>query len=218
MPRPVRHRHVLRDLRHAIKRTQAQFAKLIGVSRVYINKIENGQSPVSPALAVRVHVLTGISIDELNKGSAGKLIDHFGRPYSAETFTWWQKKFRQPTEKDAAARARNLRWWTWILLRGAAIHHKGIAYNAVITALIQSLDTIRREFGLIQTTDRLLIECVPPVKWLPGGHTPSDLRQIERELQKEVERAAEISARKITWSWSLPRPSKQPSKKKKHRR
>jgi transcriptional regulator with XRE-family HTH domain len=218
MPRPVRHRHVLRDLRHAIKRTQSQFAKLLGVSRVYVNKIENGQLPVSVALAIRVHVLTGISIDELTKGSAGKLIDHFGRPYSAETFIWWQKIFRQPTEKDAAARARNLRWWTWILLRGAAIHHKGIAYNAVITALIQSLDTIRREFGLIQTTDRLLSECVPPVKWLPGGHTPGDLSQIERELQKEVERAAEIPARKITWSWSLPRPSKQPSKKKKHRR
>jgi transcriptional regulator with XRE-family HTH domain len=218
MPRPVRHRHVLRDLRHAIKRTQSQFAKLLGVSRVYVNKIENGQLPVSVALASRVHVLTGISIDELTKGSAGKLIDHFGRPYSAETFIWWQKIFRQPSEKDAAARARNLRWWTWILLRGAAIHHKGIAYNAVIAALIQSLDTIRREFGLIQTTDRLLSECVPPVKWLPGGHTPGDLSQIERELQKEVERAAEISARKITWSWSLPRPSKQPSKKKKHRR
>src|SRR5262245_54777033 len=218
MPRPVKHRHVLRDLRHAIKRTQAQFAKLIGVSRVYINKIENGQSPVSPAVAVRVHVLTGISIDELTKGSAGKLIDHFGKPYSVETFIWWQKNLRQPSEKDAVARARNLRWWTWILLRGAAIHHKGIAYNAVIAALIQSLDTIRREFGLIQTTDRLLIECVPPVKWLPGGHTPSDLRQSERELQKEVGRAAEISTRKITWSWSLPRPSKQPSKKKKPRR
>lgn len=218
MPRPVRHRHVLRDLRHAIKRTQSQFAKLLGVSRVYVNKIENGQLPVSPAVAVRVHVLTGISIDELNKGSAGKLIDHFGRPYSAETFIWWQKKFRQPSEKDAAALARNLRWWTWILLRGAAIHHKGIAYSAVIAALVQSLDTIRREFGLIQTTDRLLSECVPPVKWLPGGHTPGALIQIDRELQKELERAAEIQARKITHSWSLPWPSKQPSKKKKHRR
>src|SRR5262249_46779156 len=110
-----------------------------------------------------------------------------------------------------------LRWWAWILLRGAAIHHNGIAYNAVIAALIQSLDDIRREFGLIQTTDRLLSECVPPVKWLPGGHTPRDESQIERELQKELARAAEIQARKITSSWSLPRPSKQPSKKK-HRR
>src|SRR5262249_43794050 len=214
----IRHRHVLRDLRHAIKRTQLQFAKFLGVSRVYVNKIENGQLPLPVTLAVRVHVLTGISIDELKKGSAGKLIDHFGNPYSAESFIWWQKKFRQPTEKDAVARARNLRWWTWILLRGAAIHHKGIAYNAVITALIQSLDTIRREFGLIQTTDRLLSECVPPVKWLPGGHTSGDLSKIEHELQEEVKRAAEIKDKKITWSWSLPRPSKQPSKKKKHRR
>src|SRR5437867_2182187 len=212
MPRPVTHRHVLRDLRHAIKCTQSQFAKLLGVSRVYVNKIENGQLPISP-LALRVHALTGISIDELAKGSAGKLIDHFGRPYSAETFIWWRKSLPRPTEKDTAARARNLRWWTWILLRGAAIHHKGIAYNAVIAALIQSLDAIRREFGLIQTTDRLLSECVPPVKWLPGGHTPGDLSEIERELQKEFERTAEIRARKITWSWSQPRPSKQPSRR-----
>jgi transcriptional regulator with XRE-family HTH domain len=215
MPRPETHRHVLRDLRRTIKRTQLQFAKMLGVSRVYVNKIENGQLPISPALAVRVHVLTGISIDELAKGSTGKLIDHFGRPYSAETFIWWQKSFRRPSEKDAAARARNLRWWTWILLRAAAIHHKGVAYNAVIAALIQSLDTIRREFGLTETTARLLGEFTPSVKWLPGGHTPGDLRQIDRELQKEVERAPAIPAGKITWS--LSQLSKQVSKKKRRR-
>jgi transcriptional regulator with XRE-family HTH domain len=216
MPRPETHRHVLRDLRHAIRRTQSQFAKMLGVSRVYVNKIENGQMQVSPALAIRVHVLSGISIDELTKGSAGKLIDHFGRPYSAETFIWWQKSFRRPSEKDAAERARNLRWWTWILLRAAAIHHKGVAYNAVIAALIQSLDTIRREFGLTETTDRLLGEFTPSVKWLPGGHTPGALNQIERELQKELERAPAIPTGKITWSH--PRLSKQSSKKKKQRR
>src|SRR5262245_57991580 len=115
MPRPTTHRHILGDLRRKIKRTQAQFAKLLGVSRIYINKIENGQTPVSPSLAIRVHILTGINIDELVKGCEGKLIDAAGRPYEEETFIWWQKKLYKPSEADAARVARNLGWWTFML-------------------------------------------------------------------------------------------------------
>jgi transcriptional regulator with XRE-family HTH domain len=216
MPRPTSHRHVLRDLRNELKRTQGQFANLLGVSRVYINKIENGQiKEISPSLASRVHIATGINIDELAKGSEGKLIDHLGRPYSAETFVWWQKKLRQPSEADVIPLARNLRWWTWILLRAAVTHHGGVGYNAVIAKLIQSLDSIRRDFGLIETTDRMLRECTPPVKWLPGGRTPSELRQIDRELEKELAQAEAKPPwhRGVHWQVMKP-PLKQPSTKK----
>jgi transcriptional regulator with XRE-family HTH domain len=214
MPRPVTHRHVLRDLRHTIRRTQAQFAKLLGVSRVYVNKIENGQQEVSPSLAVRIQIVTGISIEELAKGPEGKLIDYIGRPYYPETFIRWQKKLSQPSEADAIRVVRNFRWWTSILLRAAATHHQGVAYNAVIAALFQSLNSIRRDFALAGTTDRLLRECTPPIKWLPGARTPVELRQIERELQKELARA---EAKPESWRgvhWQIPkRRSKQPSKK-----
>src|SRR5215831_3241858 len=109
MPRPVTHRHVLRDLRQKIKRTQDQFAKLLGVSRIYINKIENGEMPISPSLAFRIHILTGISVDELAKGSEGKLLDLIGRPYEEQSFTWWQKKLNKPSEADAVRVVRNFR-------------------------------------------------------------------------------------------------------------
>jgi transcriptional regulator with XRE-family HTH domain len=218
MPRPVTHRHVLRDLRHAIKHTQAQFAKLLGVSRVYINKIENGQMAVSPSLAIRVHVTTGINIDELAKGPDGKLVDLIGKPYSAETFIWWQKKFMRPNEKDMTLHARNLRWWILILLRAGAVHRKGVSYHALFAALVQSLNAIRRDFGLEETTDRLLSECLPPVKWLPGGRTPRELRAIDRELH-EAQAQAEAQAQFFSKPgrrvyWQSPKPiEKQPLKK-----
>jgi len=217
MPRPVTHRHVLRDLRNTIKRTQAQFAKLLGVSRVYVNKIENGQMQISPSLALRVHALTGISVDELAMGSEGKLVDLTGRQYRPETFAWWQKKLRQPSEKDTIMHVRNLRWWTHLLLRAAVSHQGGVAYYPVLTALNQSLSIIRQDFGLEETTGRLLRECDPPLKWQPGGRTPQELRQIDRELkmaQAQAEAQAQLhAAAKITWH---PR-SKRPSKKKRHR-
>jgi transcriptional regulator with XRE-family HTH domain len=214
----------MRDLRQKIKRTQAQFAKLVGVSRVYINKIENGQIQISPSLAARVHAATGINIEELVKGSEGKLIDLLGSPYEEGSFIRWRKRLTQPIEKNTTAQVRNFRWWTWILLRAAAVHHDGVAYNAVHMALFQSLSTIRRDFGLEETTDRLLRECEPPAKWLPGAQTPSEKRATNRELEKALAQAeAESQFRKrARVRWFLPEKSKpkkqRPSKKAKRRR
>ncbi len=223
MPRPVSHRHVMRDLRQKINRTQAQFAKLVGVSRVYINKIENGQIQISPSLAARVHGATGINIDELVKGSEGKLIDLLGRTYEEGTFIWWRKKLTQPSERQTTSQVRNLRWWTWILLRAAATHHKGVAYNAVQMALFQSLSTIRRDFGLEETTDKLLRECEPPAKWLPGAQTPSEKRASDRELEKalaQAEAQAQFQTRApLRWIPGKVKPKKQrPLKKAKPHR
>ncbi len=213
----------MRDLRQKINRTQAQFAKLVGVSRVYINKIENGQMQISPALAVRVHAATGINIDELVKGSEGKLIDLLGNPYEEGSFIRWRKRLTQPSEKNTTAQVRNLRWWTWILLRAAAVHHNGVAYNAVQMALFQSLSIIRRDFGLEETTDRLLRECEPAAKWLPGTRTPSEKRAIDRELKRAVAQAeAEsqlLKRARARWIPGKVKPKKQrPLKKAKRRR
>jgi transcriptional regulator with XRE-family HTH domain len=212
----------MRDLRQKINRTQAQFAKLVGVSRVYINKIENGQMQISPALAARVHGSTGINIDELDKGSEGKLLDLLGKPYEQATFIWWRKELRQPSERDTSAQVRNFRWWAWILLRAAAEHHRGDAYNAVHMALFQSLSTIRRDFGLEGTTDRLLRECEPPAKWLPGAQTPSEKRASDRELRKALAQAeAEQQLRtraRVRWIPEKSKPKKQRPSKKKRRR
>ena len=215
MPRPVTHAHVLRDLRNTIKLTQSQLAQRLGISRIYVNKIENGQIKLPPALAARIHILTGISLEELGKGPEGRLIDDSGNPYSAERFVWWQKKFRKPSKEDASSRARNLRFWIWTLLQAAARQREGVAYRSVVMALNESLNTIRRDFRLIESTDAILRESNPPVKWLPGGRTPSELRQIESELQKELARAPEISRGRITWY--KPSPAKQPSKKRRRR-
>jgi DNA-binding XRE family transcriptional regulator len=205
----------LRDLRNTIKRTQSQFAQMLGVARITVNKIENGQMKLPLSLAAKIHVLTGISLEELRKGPEGKLIDPLGNPYSAARFVWWQKKFRKPDKNDATLLARNLRFWIWILLQAAARQREGVAYRSVVMALNESLNAIRKDFRLVEATDAVLREFSPRVEWLPGARTPSELRQIERELQNELARAAEIPHDKITWY--QPPPSKRPSKKRRRR-
>jgi transcriptional regulator with XRE-family HTH domain len=206
----------MRNLRRTIGQTQAQFAQMVGVQPITINRIENGSlKEISPHLAVRIHVTTGISISELAKGPAGKLIDHFGRPYSNKTFAWWKKAFRQASESDAEKIAENLSWWLEVLLRAAARSRGGNGYNGVIATLIQSMEKIRRDFGLGKIIDKILGNYEPRVEWRPGTHTPADLREINRELEEERAREAEIPRAKITWS--QPQPSKPPSNKKRRR-
>jgi transcriptional regulator with XRE-family HTH domain len=209
------HPHVLRDLRGTIGQTQAQLAQMIGVQPITINRIENGSLKMSSRVGALIYLATGISVSELAKGSDGKLIDHFGRPYSNKTFAWWKKAFRQASESDAKKIAENLSWWLEVLLRAAARSRGGKGYNGVTATLIQSMEKIRRDFGLGKVIDRILADYEPRVEWRPGTHTPADLCEINRELEEELAREAEIPRAKITWSQL--QPSKPPSKKKRRR-
>jgi transcriptional regulator with XRE-family HTH domain len=187
MPRAVTHRHVLRDLRGTIGKTQSQLAQMIGVQPITVNRIENGSlKKISPHLAVRIQLATGISISELVKGQGGKLIDCFGRPYSNETFARWKKAFKQASEDDAIESAKKLHWWLEVLLRAAARYRGGTGYNGAVATLIQSMEKIRRDFGLGKVVDAILDEYKPRVEWRPGAPTPDDLRKIQEELEMET--------------------------------
>jgi transcriptional regulator with XRE-family HTH domain len=216
MPRAASHRHVLRDLRRTIGKTQAQFAQMIGVQPITVNRIENGSlKKISPHLAVRIQVATGISITELTKGPRGKLIDSFGHTYSNETFSRWEKALKPASEEGAKEAAKKFHWWLEILLRAAARCRGGHGYNGAIAMLIQSMEKIRRNFGLGKVVDTMLGEYEPPMEWRPGAPTPDDLVKINRELEEELARAVEIPRGKITWS--QPQLSKPLSKKKRRR-
>ena len=86
MPRHPTHRHVLRDLIETIRKTQSEFAQMIGVETITVNRIVNGSLKISDDLAIRIHVATGIDIQELRKGSKGRLIEYCRGEYSAESF------------------------------------------------------------------------------------------------------------------------------------
>src|SRR5262249_13942606 len=128
------------------------------------------------------------------------------------TFAWWKKAFRQASESDAKKSAEKFSWWLEVLLRAAARSRRGNGYSGVIATLIQSMEKIRRDFGLGKVIDGILAEYEPRVEWRPGSHTPANLREINRELEEELAREAAIPRAKITWS--QPQPSKPPSKKK----
>lgn len=211
MPRKPSHPHVLRDLRNTIGKTQAEFATMVGVKPITINRIENGTLAISALLSIRIQVQTGISISELAKGRRGKLIDHFGGRYTADRFAWWRKKFRRASEDNAIEAARNLGWWMEVLLRSAARSRNGASYNGVVAALIQSLGAIRSDFGLTAMTNELLQKERPVVEWQPGARTPSELREIQEELAADLAREDRPDPRRVRWLPIKPRKSKRSS-------
>jgi transcriptional regulator with XRE-family HTH domain len=181
MPRPHSHPHILRDLRATIGLSQAELAERVGVSAIAIQRIEGGSLALSSQLASRIMLATGISGGELLRGGNGKLIDALGRPYSAETFRWW--KIKKMVGADRAKEdAENLGWWVEVLLKAAGRAKEGNRYFAARDALINSLTTIRDEFGLGKLVDVILSEHAPKVEWRPGWHRPEDIAAIEKEL------------------------------------
>jgi hypothetical protein len=190
---------------------------MVGVKPITINRIENGSLDLSPDLAAKIHVSTGISIDELAKGSKGRLLDQIGRPYSGETFSRWRTRSVRASEDDAVRVAKNLEWWLEILLRAAAKSREGHAYQAVIATLLQVFNQVRHDFDLVTITNAILKESEPRIEWRPGGPTPGDLLAIQKEYEIEI-RKAEPSPWWGGVRWSLPKQKSKRLSTKKRRR
>ena len=72
MPRSPHNEHVIRKIREAIGLTQKEFAPLIGVTDSYIKKLEAGEKPMTPEVALRIHDATGADTWEIMKGERGE--------------------------------------------------------------------------------------------------------------------------------------------------
>ena len=193
MPRPPKHRHVLRDLRHVIKMSQAALAEAVGVSTVAVNRIENGSLPLSAPVALRIYLATGLSTQELMRGKNGKLLDQYREPYTQATFDSWRNDPRKVSEKFAAPDAAGLQWWIEMLLRAAARKYGGKSYQAVRMSLVQAIDAVCADFNLGKVVEGVLREHGAGLfsNWNPGGHSPNDNWDEEIAVLKELGVTAE---------------------------
>lgn len=191
MPRPPSHRHVVRDLRNVLGKTQAQFAEMAGVKASAINRIENGSLKLSPSLAHKISGATGADVEELVKGPKGQLLSLFGHPYTKDTFQQWKQcngvtgALQEATEilgpMAEEASIRGFTFWLGVLLKAACRHRRGAKKLGVEIALIQALSQIRRDFGLAGPIAELLNEIVPGAAWRPGSMPP---RSTEEEIER----------------------------------
>jgi transcriptional regulator with XRE-family HTH domain len=81
-------------LREILGKTQAQFAVMLGVSRDTIVSVENGRNRMSPGLAARIHVATGVSKSDLLENT-GKLTTGADEPYTCAKTEYTRESFRK---------------------------------------------------------------------------------------------------------------------------
>jgi DNA-binding XRE family transcriptional regulator len=160
-------------LRNIIGKTQEQFALMLGVSKDTIVSVENGRNRLTPGLAYRIHVATGVNQLNLLENTGEVWTgdrDRFGRgikPYTKEDFERWRKSVYGPDPDDPAARERAAEFHfdatkerIEVLLVAAT--RQGIKgkdrFPAVMQSLEEWLNYVYCEFNLANEVDQLLRE------------------------------------------------------------
>src|SRR5262245_12587397 len=120
MPRPVRVRSAIRDLRAVIGKTQREFALSIGISPIALNRIENGTLALSRRVARKIVYETAIDPRCLN-GKLRTLRNVRGEVYTKEFYKAWKEHYSWQDEAAAKVAADWLSEAMKILLRASVV-------------------------------------------------------------------------------------------------
>lgn len=142
-------------LREVIHKSQSQFAAMLGVSKHTIISVENGRNGLTPNLARRMYIATGVSLL--------KDLFHFvhtpGKNYLREDFESWRSSYYPGNDKTAKQQFGRMQFWIELLFKSAA--KSGTAGNrdrlpALHLSLVEWLETARKEFKLESEIDETL--------------------------------------------------------------
>jgi transcriptional regulator with XRE-family HTH domain len=160
------------QLRKIIKKTQEQFALMLGVSKDTIVSVENGRNRLTPRLAKRIHIATGALPDSLleNKGNLlARAYELHGPavPYTKGYFDQWRRisvgslDDNQATRDRSAERMFDLTKDRIEVLLVAATR-SGLSgrdrFPAVLQSLDEWIDTVYHDFGLAAEVDAVIRE------------------------------------------------------------
>lgn len=181
----TRHNQALRDLRRILDQSQTEFAAMVGVSKDAVASWEIGRSQISPPLARRITLATGVDEKALlrGRGPLTTYIPCVGHPpFTAETFerhrsTYWGRS-------DEAAARQHLKHGadTLGLLLVAAAQPSGgkgpCRLPAVVDSFIQWCERTREDFNLEAGIDAQLAERKGKVV---VNHTYREWRAMQKE-------------------------------------
>jgi hypothetical protein len=171
MPRPARQKHPIRDLRAIIRRTQCGFAEDIGVSAIWLKKLENlPPRDLTVQTARRIYLETGADPAQLRNG---KLRTYRGEVYSESFYKEWKTRLATQHAQIAREFARDIACWVDVLLR-ASVLRRGKLYQ-VRESLVHALDDTRAAFNLGPLVDDILKREDPERPWYPQGSAPPKL-------------------------------------------
>src|SRR5258707_11513121 len=95
MAHPNLSNHVVTRIREALGLSRQELARRIGVSNVYLSKIEHGERELTDEIAFRIFVETGVPRAELLKGKNGRAIDVFGKEITKESYALSRQRSRE---------------------------------------------------------------------------------------------------------------------------
>jgi transcriptional regulator with XRE-family HTH domain len=153
MPRRNSVRHVVTKAREILGLTRPQLAERIGVSSVYVEKIERGQPP-SLNVAFRIHEITGVAIDQLMAGKRGRPVDGTGRRITKELVSEVNTLRETIPIERVDQKVSSLAYGIEILLDAAA-HAEPEKFSVVEWALWGALENIQEEFELTSGITRI---------------------------------------------------------------
>ena len=144
----------IRELRRILGLTQGEFATLIGASKDTIASWETGRNPLSPPLARRIALVTGVDERSLLK-SGGELRAKYGFPpkrYTVEEFKQYRKRFWGQSAAESVRRQWRPCADTLELLFMAAAAGNAesgpVRLPGVVDSFIQWCQQTREDFGL----------------------------------------------------------------------
>lgn len=157
VPRAVRQKSPIRDLRGIINKSQCEFARSLGISPSALKRIENNDLALSRRVAHKIELEAGIDRRALLRG---RLRTIEGQQYRAPFYQAWKENYSWQSEDVAKAIASRLE----PLLVAAALASKRRMWQ-VLGEIFETLDRCRTGFNLQRPIDAFLAEQRPPIKW-----------------------------------------------------
>ncbi len=172
MPKKRRIKNNLTRLREGLAWSQPEFARRFGVSASIIKKLEAGKRTITQDLSARIFAETGVML------VAGPEEDEL--EYTKEDYTKWKKEvlFDRKAVKGAERLIMKL-----VELMLAAAARPGVEKSYVVfNALVQAIETVKREFQMEKHIDAELRD---RLKTETRHYTVRELRQNDL-LAKQV--------------------------------
>lgn len=178
MPRRATKRHPIRALRRIIGKTQAGFAKTIGVSPTWLKQIENRARKLSPRTARRILAETGADDKQLLKG---KLCRVGGGKYVEDSYKRWKSHYTKQGPETARRFALDVAGWSYLLFRASL--SRGRIWQ-LRESLMDALIDAHAAFNLGPVVDGVLRREAPEQfgeapenesGWYPQGSAPPEL-------------------------------------------
>lgn len=160
-------------IRHAMGFTQREMAKLLKLSRSIIQKIEQGERPLTPRLVSLIHEISGCDLSA-SEGSTGAMVraTKNGDAYTREHFERHQETLRSQN------------WASPGRLEASQVALEMILHASADSGKMpQFFAEMNRAFKKVLSDEAVFKRCVENIRCQEWGLHEDDLPEIERLLR-----------------------------------